>query len=370
MAQNESNWTLKENTVIINGKLDGKVADEILASLSSENIYIFDFSGVTDINFAALRTLLRCRKSGQHFSIINAESAVAEKFEDTGVSAFINICRKAKPLDMSKYEEFGASFLSKAYNSQDGDSMMKVYGDNVPKWLVAQEKVTARAVMQFGIPTPLVGTIYEDGARTALDFERIEGKKSFSRIISEQPERLEEISVRFAKMCKQLHSTECDTSIFANRATFYRDAILRCPEFTEEEKAKALDFVDNIPNETTCLHGDMQLSNVITSGKEDLWIDLSDFGYGNHMLDMGMWYFQCFLVPEGHTENLFHLNKEQMGRIWNCYIEEYFGADTDDKKAEVNRSIVPFAALHMLYLGSTYEFLPFMIPYIRENLMK
>lgn len=370
MELNKSNWTIDGNIVFMNGNLDGKGAEDLMNALDSSVIYFLDFSGVDDINFAALRTLLRFRKSGLHFNIINAEASIAEKFEDTGVSAFISICRKAKPLDISKYDEFGASFLSKAFNNQDGDSMLKVYGENVPKWLVAQEKMTARAVMLFGIPTPLVGTLYEDGAKTALDFERIEGKKSFSRIISEQPERLKEITVRFARMCKQLHSTECDTGIFANRAQFYRNSIMKCTDFTEEEIAKALSFIDNLPVETTCLHGDMQFSNVITNGKDDLWIDLSDFGYGNHMLDMGMWFFQCLLTPENMVQDLYHLSKDQMAQVWNCFIEEYFGADTDEKKAETTQSIMPFAALHMMYLGSTYGFMPFMFPIIRENLMK
>lgn len=370
MEDNTTTWTIDGNRIAVNGFLDGCGADGLAKTMSMDTIYFLDFSGVCDVNFAALRSLLRCRKSGRRFSVINAESKVAEKFEDTGVSAFINICRKPKPLDLSKYEEFGASFLSKAFNSQDGDSMIKVYGANVPKWIVAQEKVTARAVMQFGIPTPLVGTVYEEGARTALDFERIEGKKSFSRIISEEPERMEEITVRFAKMCKHLHSTECDTTIFSDRTHFYRNAIKNCADFTDEEKAKALAFLNSIPSETTCLHGDMQFSNVITNGTDDLWIDLSDFGYGNHMLDMGMWFFQCFLTTDEQTENLYHLNKQQMAQVWNIFIEEYFGADTDEKKAEVSKAIQPYAALHMLYLGATYGFFPFMLVYIRENLMK
>ena len=368
MELTKSTWTFEGNTVFVRGVMDGATACAMVTGMNAGNIYILDFEEVSDINFAGIRALLRCRKAGQCFRIINASPSVAEKIEDTGAASFINVCRKAKPLDLNKYVEFGASYLSKAFNSLDGDSMLKVYGENVPKWMVAQEKIIARAVMQFGIATPLVGTIYEDGGMTALDFERIEGKKSFSRIISEEPDRLEEITIRFARMCKHLHSTECDTTIFTDRCISYRDAILKCAEFTEEEKSAMLSFVKNIKPETTCLHGDMQISNVITDGKEDLWIDLSDFGYGNHMLDMGMWFFQCLLVPEENVQSLFHLGKKQMAEIWDIFIREYFGADTDAKKAEVNAEIERFAALHMIYLGSTYGFMPFMPVYIREKL--
>lgn len=371
MSENTlSKFTAKDNFLFVSGVLDGPGADALVAAMNPAISYVMDFSEVSGVKFAALRSLLRCRQGGCRFSIINAESDVAEKFEDTGVSAFVPISRKPKPLDISKYEEFGASFLSKAYNSEDGDSMIKIYGYRVPKFMVAQEKAVARAVMLFGIPTPLVGTLYESGESNALDFERIEGKRSFSRIIAEEPERLEEISRRFARMCKKLHTTECDTTMFADRTLAYRHAIATCKEITDEERVRANAFLDSVPKATTCLHGDMQPSNVITNGIDDLWIDLAEFGYGNPMLDMGMWYFLSVLNTEERAMNLFHLGKKDMLRIWDFFIDEYFGADTPEKKAEVNAEVEKYAALHMLYIGTAYNgFEPGMVDYIRMKIL-
>lgn len=351
------------------GKLDAKMAQELVASLKKDDLKFLDFSKITDINFAAMRTLLNARKGGAKFSIMNACDIVAEKMEDSGLTTFISVTRNPKPLEIDKYEEFGKSYLSVAFNSKDGDSMIKVYGANVPRWVAAQEKSVARAVMTFGINTPLVGTMYVDGDKTGLDFERIEGKRSFSRIISEEPERLEEMSRRFARMCKKLHETPCDTNIFNDRAVFYRRALATCTAFSKEEIAKAMAFLDSVPKATTCLHGDMQVSNVITNEKEDMWIDLSDFGYGNPMLDMGMWYFLTNLNNEAHAQNLFHMGKDKMKEIWDFFLDEYFGADTQAKKAEVEEMIKPFAGLHMTYLGSVYGFEPFMIGLIRKFLI-
>ena len=363
-----SEWSLDGTTFIVNGVLDGPTADAMISAMKAGGTYVLDLDGVTDIKFAALRRLLRARQKGLHFSAVNASPAVAEKFEDTGVSAFIPVCRRPKPLQREVWAEFGQSYLSKSYNSADGDSMIKIYDDRVPKQLVAQEKMVARAVMCFGLPTPLVGTLYEDASGTALDFERIEGKRSFSRIVSEEPGRLDEIGRRFARMCRRLHETPCDTAIFSDRKMFYRRALAACSELSTEEKAKVSAFIDKIPAATTCLHGDMQLSNVITDGTEDLWIDLSDFGYGYPLLDMGMWYFQCQLNDERHTLNLFHLTLNDMRRLWDVFVEEYFQAGTAAEKEAVARSVEPYAALHMLYLGSTYGFAPGMIEFVKEKL--
>ena len=362
--------SVNDNVICPSGTLDSSLAEAAVQAMTDDKIsYILDFKDVTDVNFAAQRTLLRHAQGGGNFFIMNAADEVARKFEDTGVASFVNVCRKPQPLDLSGFREFGQSYMSKAYKSTDGDSIMKVYGPRVPMYAVVQEKITARAVMAFGINTPMVGTLYEKDGYTGLDFERIEGKRSFSRIISEEPGRLEELSRRFAVMCKELHSTECDTSIFQDRRYAYAGIVKGSSELTDEEKAVALRFIDGIPAATTCLHGDMQPSNVITNGVDYLWIDLGEFGYGNPLLDMGMWYFLTHLNSDRISIDLFHLDIATMGKIYDYFIEEYYGADTDEKKARINASIEPYAALHMLYIGTKYGFEPGMMDYIRVKLL-
>ncbi len=360
---------MNENLLNPSGKIGAQEAEALLAAVDAAHADL-DFSDVSDVNFAALRCFLDARRAGKRFSIVNAADAVAEKFEDSGVGAIVNVSRKPKALDMSRYEVFGESFLSKAYNSEDGDAMIKVYGGHFPARMVAQEKAMARAVMLFGLPTPLVGTLYSDGVNNALDYERIPGKRSFSRVVSEEPERMEEMTVRFAAMCKQLHATPCDTSVFPARINVYRSVVARCDRLTEEEKAKIFAFIDSVPPATTCLHGDMQMSNVITSPRGDMWIDLSDFSYGAPMLDLGMWYFLSKLNTEERVQQLFHMSVAQMAQIWDIFAREYFDARTPEALAEVERKVQPFAALHMLYLCVNYWYEPGLFEYAHKILLK
>jgi len=352
------------------GILDAAAAEKLLSELDREFPSTIDFTDVTEVHFAALRRLMNARRSGTRFSIVNASDEVLERFVDTGVAVFIDICRKPRPLDMSKYIEFGASFMSKSYNSQDGDAMIKIYGDNVPQSAVAREKAAARAAMLFGLPTPLVGTVYADDGKTALEFERIPGKRSFSRIISEEPERTEEIIKRFAQMCRQLHETQCDTAIFSDQVLAHRQAVLACTELSDGEKSRILQFADAIPAVTTCLHGDLQISNVIrTDEGEDLWIDLGDFGYGYPMMDLGMWYFLTKLNTEQRAQHLFHLGLKELAHIWDLFAEEYAGARTQEQKDAFEQEVRPFAGLHMIYLGVHFGFLPGMVDLIRQLLL-
>jgi len=348
------------------GVLDGEAAGRLLSALTGEQSYTLDFSDVEAVHFAALRKLMGARRAGLRFCIINASDSVAERFFDSGVSAYIDVCRKPKPLDISQYEEFGASFMSKAFNHGDGDAMMKLYGPRVPLEAVAREKAVARAVMQFGLPTPLVGTIYSDGKNTALDFERIPGKRSFSRIIAEEPEKLDAITRRFARMCRQLHATPCDTALFEDRRIPHREAVSRCRELSDGEKARILAFVDSIPDATTCLHGDMQPSNVITTGLEDLWIDLGEFGYGHPMLDIAMLYFLLKWISEEQARALFHLGQDELARMWDIFMEEYAMAYSRAAKEAFVQQVIPYAALHMVYLGVNVGFVPGMLDFVRQ----
>lgn len=370
MVTDKSFSFTQDGTVLsLSGDLDGNGVHGLETAMNADNIFTLDFSEVRSVNFSALRALINIRKKGLRFTIINVNDSVIELFEDTGVSSVINVCRKPKPFDLSKYEEFGGGFLSKSFNSEDGDSMLKFYGSRIPSELVYQEKNVAKKVFLFGIPTPLVGALRETDGNYALDFERIEGKRSLSRVIADEPERLEEIAVKFASMCKELHSTPCDVNMFEPRAEFYRKAVMNCKEITEEERAKVLAFLDNVPAASTCLHGDMQLSNIITNGSEYLWIDLGDFGYGYPMFDLGMWYFLSMLNSPERADQIFHLTLDQLSQTWRIFAREYFGADTEEKQKEAIKTVEPFAALHMLYLGSTYGFVPGMLDFIRMKLM-
>ena len=340
------------------GTVDAAAAGRLLASMTEDRTYTLDFEDVDGIHFAALRKLMNARRAGCRFCIINACDAVVDRFVDSGVGTLIDVCRKPKPLDLSRYEEFGASYMSKAYNCDDGDSMMKLYGPGVPRETVFREKTVARAVMLFGLPTPLVGSVSEDGGRTALDFERIHGKRSFSRIISEEPGKMEAIARRFARMSRQLHETPCDTAVFENSVLAHRQAVINCRELTDADKEAFLSFADSIPAATTCLHGDLQPSNVITTGLEDLWIDLGDFGYGYPLLDLGMLYFLTRLTTEERAMQLFHLDCASLARFWDAFAEEYAGARTPEQKQAFEQEVVPYAALHMIYLGTNFGFVP------------
>ncbi len=354
----------------VSGELNGENSKEIVSHVATKDVYTIDFDEVETINYGALRVLLHHRQMGFKFMIINVSEQVGGFIERTGVSSIISICYKARKIDINDYVLFGESFISDAYNSKDGDSMIKVAKDCAMPGVFQREKVVARAALQFGLPTPIVGDVIESEGRMGLEFERICNKKSFARAISDNPEQLVEYAQRFARMTKKLHTTPCDTTVFADRSLFYHDLIKNAKAFDETQKTKMHAFVDKFELAETCLHGDLHIGNVITNGNGDLWIDLSDFGYGNPLFDLGMFYFISHCNPEMITMKIYHITNQQYLEVWNAFLPEYCGTNDAAELKAFEEKVREASSLHALFLGECHGFLPPMMELINEYMLK
>lgn len=254
-------------------------------------------------------------------------------------------------INLTDYERSGEGFNAESYNHKGVHTMIKLYASSVSPEVPLRELRTAMNVFRMGLPTPLPGRFVTDGERTGVEFARIVDKRSFARAISEDPTSAEKYAVIFARMSKQLHNTPCNPAIFPSAVEIYCNDISRYEGFSEDEKKQAINFVRNLPMETTCLHGDLHVGNVLDSGEGCVWIDLGDFGYGNHLFDLGMTYFVSKYNSNEITQKLYHFDNEQMQKFWKLFAREYFGADTPEKLREVEYILEPFAALKVIHYG-------------------
>lgn len=271
-----------------------------------------------------------------------------------------------KLIDMNEYVQSGDGFTAISYNHNDGRNMMKLYADFIPLEVPFREKLFNDSIMALGIRCPRANRIVTDGKRTGVEFERISPKTSFATAIFNNPQDLEKYAVDFARECRKLHSTECNTEAFPFAGDKFIKAIKGSSHFDRDQKAKILEFIEKTPKATTCVHGDIHIGNIITNGKENYWIDLGDFAYGNPLFDLGMTYFVTYCDSEEMTRRLFHIGNEQMRKIWEIFVREYFpGEDLED----VNTRLKPYAALMMIFFGERDRYYPDMEPFIRKYLL-
>ena len=272
-------------------------------------------------------------------------------------------------INLDEYIQTGQGGTALTYTKNDGKTLAKLYNLGFEADRAKEEFLTAQMVFEMGIPTPEPYRLVTDGERVGAEYELIKGKRSFARIISQEPERLEELSIEFARMTKELHAVKADTSRMHSFkqmvVSFYQETDV----IPEDYKQRVLNFVEKVPESAYCMHGDLQIGNIISDGKRKLWIDVGLFSYGVAEWDLGTVYEFAHMTNAKMTDFLFHLTPETLAAHWDIFLPAYLGTNDPQRIEEANRRIRPYAATKvpfMLYIANRMD----LIPQVLQRLVK
>ena len=253
-------------------------------------------------------------------------------------------------INLDDYIQTGEGGTALTYTHKDGLSLAKLYNPGFEADRAKAEFLTARAVFELGIPSPEPFRLITDGQRSGAEYELIKNKRSYTRIISQEPERLEEISLKFARMAKELHAKQADTTRLQSYkqriANFYHEKDM----VPEDYKQRVLQFLDTVPDTPRCLHGDLHIGNIITDGQRDLWIDLGEFAYGVPEWDLALLWTMCHNMPGDRVEHIFHITHETMMAHWNIFFPAYLGTSDPQAIHEATQRLLPYYAAKVPYI--------------------
>ena len=255
-----------------------------------------------------------------------------------------------KLIELNDYVQTGEGGTSLTYTHKTRNAMAKLFNPGSEAEQAEREFLTARAVFEMGIPTPEPYQLVTDGKRQGVEYELIKNKRSFTRIISQEPERLEEISLTFARMARELHAIKADTSRFSSIKERLRRFYLEKNLVNDEYKQRALSFLDKAPDSTNCLHGDLHIGNVITDGQRNLWIDLGQFSYGVAEWDLGWMWTICNRMDGKRSDFILHVTPETLKAHWNIFLSAYLGTDDNALIGEYTKRLMPFYAVKLPYM--------------------
>lgn len=246
-----------------------------------------------------------------------------------------------KTVNLEEWTLSGQGAQGKSYYSKTNpELMMKLFGEEVDTDSILEEYRLSRIAVDLGINTPDPGEIVTDGVHKGLLFKRIQNKRSICRIISEQPERLEEMARVFARECKQFHSLKYDSEI---DLPDYRENMLKMidhPFFSTRKKTFITDLVKSMPEPDCIAHGDMHFGNMINDGHNNYFIDLGFLSKGTLAYDLSMLKFICFDMPAKTCKEMFHISQKQAQEFWHIFVDEFFGADKSALNMdEINRCV-------------------------------
>ncbi len=330
----------KENNVlyiVLSGRIDSanaaeveKKIDEIRGSNPAENL-IVDAENLEYISSAGLRVVLRLRKEIPGIKIINASSDVYEIFEMTGFTEMITVEKAYRKLSVEGCEVIGRGANGEVYRL-DPDTIIKVYlnPDCLPD--IHRERELARRAFVLGIPTAIPYDVVKVGDSYGSVFELLNAQ-SFSKILNNDPSKLDEVINMYVDLLKKIHSTEVlpedmpdMKAVALNWADFLKDYL------PQEKWQKLHNLVEAVPVSHKMMHGDYHTKNVMLQNGEVLLIDMDTLCQGDPIFEFASIFnaYIGFRKLSDDEPSFLGIPDELLEPFWEKTIKLYFGTDDKD----------------------------------------
>ena len=234
--------------------------------------------------------------------------------------------QEIRQINMDDWVLSGGGANGMSYDHKEDNSLMlKMNKKSLPKEHTIREFQRSQSLYEMGISCPKIRGIVTDGHRYGLVAEKVNGKKSFVRIISEEPEQLETLARTFAHEAQKLHQFRCDNGLFPSYRETYIEQLSKCRVLSDKEKQILMNALDAMDDSAFCLHGDLTPGNIIRAEGKDYWIDLGDVMYGDPDIDYCNMMFASNHIPPRLIPYFYHISIEQYRLFSEIYAQEYYG---------------------------------------------
>lgn len=265
-----------------------------------------------------------------------------------------------RQIDLSTWTQVGEGYNGQAFisDAHPGKLLKLVHGALASADKVEQEFYASQAAFEAGLPTPRVYEIVRNGQDHGYISEKIDGKKSISRLCADAPERIPEFAALMARLGHQLHAHPIAVSRHVpSLKSVLREAVAFAPFVTPAQRNRLASLVEKMADTATVIHGDFQPGNLILSQDKPYWIDLGWLSVGDPVIDLAHLYkmmVQDSVIPQ--VQELTHMTREQMITFWKEFAKAYTG---QSEISALEQKLRPYAALDLV---RTYFFHPYEDP--------
>ena len=318
--------------------LDGSITsanssqfEEAVKDIESNGM-IIDCKDLEFISSAGLRVILALKKKcgDKTFKVINVNNEVKNIFDITGFSEIMDVSGASREVSVEGCDLIGAGACGECFRIDD-ETIIKLYYPGVSEEEIEREKTLAKKAFVLGVPTAISYDIVKSNGRTGVVYELIKSK-TLGELIRSDYENKEKYIDLYVDVCKKIGSiTSNDTSI-PSFVDINRPDIEKIDMLSDDEKKYLYKFLDMIPSENTCIHGDLNINNIMVENGECCLIDMGEFSRGHHLFDVSRIIFSMEYanVPKGEFNSFYKMTSEQVDEVYKSFMEKYFGMKFED----------------------------------------
>jgi len=322
-------------TFTVEGRVDSTNAsvfeEKICKQLNCEKV-ILDIEKLEYISSAGLRVILKLRKNFSNLEIKNASSEVYEIFDMTGFTEMMKISRAYRTVSVDGCEVIGRGANGEVYRI-DPDTVVKVYLNPDSLEDIEHERDVARKALVLGIPTAISYDVVKVGDHFASMFEMLNAK-SFSKLLSDNPNGIDEYAKMYIDLLKLIHSTEVPEGQLPHQKSVAVDWVNYLKAYLPNETYEKLSkMIEEIPDDNHMIHGDYHTKNIMLQNDEVILIDMDTLAVGHPILELASVY-NAYLgfsaLDHSVTKSFLGFDYEIGEKFWKKSLALYYG--TTDKE--------------------------------------
>jgi len=334
----KTSWDNEKLTIELEGRIDSGNAAAVESEFNDAigekkpSAIVLDAERLDYISSAGLRIILRLRKKYPDLRIINVKSDVYEVLDMTGFTEMMTIEKAYRKVSIEGCEEIGRGANGTIYRI-DKDNVVKVHNNPDALGEIQHEREVARLALILGIPTAISYDVVKVGNSYGSVYELLNAK-SFSRILANEPEKLDWCVDEYVEMLKRIHSTE----VPEGKLPDMKKTVVSWAEFMqdylpEESGKKLLALVEAVPHDNHMIHGDYHTKNLELQDDEVLLIDMDTLAVGHPIFELGSMfnaYRGFFELDHDAILDFQKFSYETAEKFWYKTLAKYLGTDDEN----------------------------------------
>lgn len=302
---------------------------------------IIDALDLDHISSAGLRVVLGIKKrcGNKPFKVINVNTEVMNIFDMTGFSEIMDIQSASRQLTVEGCEVIGKGACGECYRIDD-ETIIKLYYGGMDISVIEHEKALSKKAFVMGIPTAISYDIVEADGRKGVVYELIKSK-TLGELMRSDDGKLDEYIEQYVDICKTVHSITTKDPEIPSFKDINREDIPNVTGITDEEREYLYRFLDLVPDMDNCIHGDLNINNVMVQDGECCLIDMGELSTGIPMFDISRILFSMiYAAPENEEFYPFYkMPTKKVEYIYNQLFKGYFGCDTIEEAQEKDPNV-------------------------------